>query len=316
MQEIAVGIDIGGTNTVFGLVSKDGNVISENKISTKGHESLETYISKLSASIKKELKKINAYKLLGIGIGAPNANYYKGTIEHAANLDWKGVLPFAEMIKSYFDAPVFITNDANAAALGEKIYGGAKNMNDFIFVTLGTGLGSGIFSNGKLIYGHDGFAGELGHINSIPNGRVCGCGKKGCLETYVSATGIVNTAIEFLDKYENDSLLKELKEISSKDIYDAAVKGDTLALEIFDFTAYILGLALADAVAILSPEAIFLFGGLANSGDFILKPTKEYMEENLLQVFKNEIDIKLSGLDSGYAPILGASALVFSNLKK
>jgi len=314
MQEIAIGIDIGGTNTVFGIIDKLGNVIFENKLSTTGHVTLQSYINDLCSLIKEEISKLDIeYILQGIGIGAPNANFYKGTIEHAANLDWKGVLPFTDMINEHFDVPVYITNDANAAALGEKIYGGAKDMNDFIFITLGTGLGSGLFANGKLIYGHDGFAGELGHINAIPNGRLCGCGKKGCLETYVSATGIVNTAIEFLEKSEKGSLLKDFDKITSKDIYDAAVKGDTLALEIFDFTAYILGVALADAVAILSPEAIFLFGGLANSGDYILQPTKEYMEENLLQVFKNKIDIKLSELDDGYAAILGASALVFAN---
>ena len=313
MKEIAIGIDIGGTNTVFGIIDKSGKVISENKLPTKGHKNLDVYIKELCFLINEELKMLEQVSLKGIGIGAPNANYYKGTIEHAANLDWKGVLPFVDMMKEYFDVPIYITNDANAAALGEKIYGGAKEMNDFIFITLGTGLGSGIFANGKLIYGHDGFAGELGHINAIPNGRVCGCGKKGCVETYVSATGIVNTAIEFLEEREDQSILRNINKITSKDIYEAATQGDTLALEIFDFTAYILGIALADAVAILSPEAIFLFGGLANSGDYILTPTKEYMEENLLQVFKDKVDIKFSELDSGYAAILGASALVFSN---
>lgn len=313
-KKIAIGIDIGGTNTVFGIVNKSGKVFSEYKLSTTGHSSLQTYINELCLQIKNQLQLLeNDFELIGIGIGAPNANYYKGTIEHAANLDWKGVLPFTDMIKEHFNVPVYITNDANAAALGEKIYGGAKNMNDFIFVTLGTGLGSGIFANGNLIYGHDGFAGELGHINSIPNGRTCGCGKKGCLETYVSATGIVNTAIDFLEKIDEDSILRSIKNISSKDIYEAAIEGDIIALTIFDFTANVLGIALADAVAILSPEAIFLFGGLANSGDLILNPTKEYMEDNLLEVFKNKINIQLSELDSGQAAILGASALVFTN---
>lgn len=313
-KEVAIGIDIGGTNSVFGIIDKSGNVLSENNLPTKGHSNLQEYIDKLCSLINEELDKFkNEITLTGIGIGAPNANFYNGTIEHAANLDWKGVLPFTDLVKEHFDVPVYITNDANAAALGEKIYGGAKEMDDFIFITLGTGLGSGIFANGKLIYGHDGFAGELGHINAIPGGRICGCGRRGCLETYVSATGIVNTANEFLEKTDKESLLKGISKITSKDIYDAAVKGDILALEIFDFTSYILGVALADAVAILSPEAIFLFGGLANSGDYILQPTKEYMEENLLQVFKNKIDINLSELDGGHAAILGASALVFAN---
>ncbi len=313
MKEIAIGIDIGGTNTVFGIVDKSGKVYSEYKLPTTGHVSLQAYIDELCLQINNQLDLLgNDFQLKGIGIGAPNANFYNGTIEHAANLDWKGVLPFTDMIKEHFDIPVYITNDANAGALGEKIFGGAKEMNDFIFITLGTGLGSGIFSNGKLIYGHDGFAGELGHINAIPNGRTCGCGKKGCLETYVSATGIVNTAIEFLNKTEEESILRSIKDISSKDIYDAAIEGDNFALVIFDFTANILGIALADAVAILSPEAIFLFGGLANSGDFILTPTKEYMEDNLLEVFKNKIQVLPSQLESGHAAILGASALVFA----
>ncbi len=314
MKEVAIGIDIGGTNTVFGIVDKKGNVISKNNISTSGHDDLQAYINILNSSIKDLLNDLEEeVSFKGIGIGAPNANFYTGTIEHAANLDWKGVLPFADMMKDHFDVPVYLTNDANAAALGEKIYGGAKEMNDFIFITLGTGLGSGIFANGKLIYGHDGFAGELGHINAVPNGRLCGCGKRGCLETYVSATGIVNNAIDFLNSTDEDSLLRDIKDFSSKDIYEAALKNDTIALQVFDFTANVLGISLADAVAILSPEAIFLFGGLANAGDLILQPTKEYMEENLLQVFKDKIDIRLSELDGGNAAILGASALVFSN---
>jgi len=314
MKEIAIGIDIGGTNTVFGIIDKSGKVFSEYKFPTSGHENLQAYINELCLQIKNHLDSLgNNIQLKGIGIGAPNANFYNGTIEHAANLDWKGVLPFTDMIKQHFNIPVYITNDANAAALGEKIFGGAKEMNDFIFVTLGTGLGSGIFANGKLIYGHDGFAGELGHINAIPNGRACGCGKKGCLETYVSATGIVNNAIDILKFSKEDSLLRDINDISSKDIFEAAKKDDIIALQTFDFTANILGISLADAVAILSPEAIFLFGGLANSGDFIMKPTKEYMEDNLLEVFKNKIKILPSQLESGHAAILGASALVFAD---
>ncbi|NPA44106.1 MAG: ROK family protein [Chlorobi bacterium] len=314
MKEIAIGIDIGGTNTVFGIVDKKGNIISKNSILTSGHNDLQTYINVLSTSIKDLLNNLkDEFIFKGIGIGAPNANFHTGTIEHAANLDWKGVLPFADIMKEHFDVPVYLTNDANAAALGEKIYGGAKYMDDFILITLGTGLGSGIFANGRLIYGHSGFAGELGHINAIPNGRLCGCGKKGCLETYVSAKGIVNNAIDFLNSTDEDSLLRDIENFTSKDIYEAALKNDIIALQVFDFTANILGISLADAVAILNPEAIFLFGGLANAGDFILQPAKEYMEENLLEVFKDKVEILPSQLEGGNAAILGASALVFTN---
>lgn len=313
MKNITVGIDIGGTNTVFGIVDIKGNIISEYKFPTTGHKDLQAYINELCLQINNKLKLLSqAYKLKGIGIGAPNANYYKGTIEYAANLDWKGVLPFTDLIKEQFNVPIYITNDANAAALGEKIYGGAKKMNNFVFVTLGTGLGSGLFANGKLIYGHDGFAGELGHINAIPNGRLCGCGKRGCLETYASAMGFVTTANIFLNDTNEVSILRKYKEFSSKEIYLAAKKGDKLSLRVFDYTAKILGSALADTVAILSPEAIFLFGGLANSGDMLYNPIKKYMEENLLQVFKNKIKILPSQLKGGSAAILGASALVFA----
>ncbi len=317
MEQVTVGIDIGGTNTVFGIVNENGNVLSEIKFSTKGHKNIHQYIEKLSLSIKDALSELNKnFKLKGIGIGAPNGNFYKGTIEYAANLDWKGVIPFVKMLKENFNVPVFITNDANAGALGEKIYGGAKNINDFIFITLGTGLGSGIISNGKLLLGHDGFAGEIGHTNAIPHGRLCGCGKKGCLETYASASGLVKTAVEFLEKYEEDSLLRQIKDFSSKDIYKAALKKDRVALKVFDFTAKILGISLADSVAYLSPEVIFLFGGLANAGKLLLKPVKNYMEENLLEVYKNKVQIKMSELDGNNAAILGASALVLQQINK
>ncbi|MCF6366149.1 MAG: ROK family protein [Bacteroidales bacterium] len=315
MKEVAIGIDIGGTNTVFGIVDKSGRIIAEDKMLTKNYINFEDYIFALSTLIKKNLSKLNEnYGLQGIGIGAPNGNYYNGTIEHAVNLNWKGILPLAKMIKNNFDVPVFVTNDANAGALGEKLYGGAKNMNHFIFITLGTGLGSGIVTNGKLLYGCDGFAGEIGHTNAIPDGRLCGCGKKGCLETYVSATGIVKTAYQFLKETKEKSILRNIPEFSSKDIFDAAVKKDRIALQIFDYTSEILGKSLADSVAYLSPQAIFLFGGLANAGNLLLKPAKQYMEENLLEVYKNKVNILPSQLEGNSAAVLGASALVWDEL--
>jgi len=315
MKELAIGIDIGGTNTVFGLVEQSGNIVSENKMSTRGYTDFKTYIKALSILIKNELSLLKeGIVLKGIGIGAPNGNYYRGTIEHAANLDWKGILPIADVVNKQFGVPVFVTNDANAGALGEKIYGGAKGMNHFIFITLGTGLGSGIVTNGKILYGHDGFAGEIGHTNAISEGRLCGCGKKGCLETYVSATGIVKTANEFLNKKNEESILRNITEFTSKDIFNAAVKKDKIALQVFDFTAEILGKALADSIAYLSPETIFLFGGLANTGDLLIKPAKKYMEHNLLEIYKNKVEIVKSGIPGNYAAILGASALVWEEL--
>ncbi len=315
MKQITIGIDIGGTNTVFGIVGESGKILSKNKMSTRGHADFETYIKALSSLIRRDLSLFKEnIELKGIGIGAPNGNYYRGTIEYAANLDWKGILPIADVVKKQFGVPVFVTNDANAGALGEKLYGGAKEMNHFIFITLGTGLGSGIVTNGKLLYGHDGFAGEMGHTNAISNGRLCGCGKKGCLEAYASATGIVITAKELLEDSKEDSLLRNKIEISSKDIFDAAKKSDILALKIFNYTAKILGKSLADSVAYLSPQAIFLFGGLANAGDLLLKPTKQYMEDNLLEIYKNKVKISPSQLEGNTAAILGASALVWEKI--
>jgi glucokinase len=248
-------------------------------------------------------------KISRIGIGAPNGNYYTGNIEHAANLKWKGIIPMAKWIENKFSKPTIITNDANAAAMGEMIYGVAKGMKDFIMVTLGTGVGSGFVANGKLILGHDGFAGELGHVIAIRNGRLCGCGRKGCLETYTSATGIVITANEILMQSKEASLLREAHTITSKSIHDAALLGDRIALQIFDYTANILGQTLADAVAITSPEAIILFGGLSLAGDFILKPTQQYMDDNLLINYKGKVKILSSAFQGSDAAILGAAAL-------
>ena len=273
MKEIAAGIDIGGTNTVFGIVDKQGNIILEESMSTRGYKEANNFVYELSNRLKILFNKANKkYQLKGVGIGAPNANYYKGTIEDAPNLEWKGVIPLAKIMQEKLNVPVWLTNDANAAALGEMLYGGAKNMRDFLFITLGTGLGSGIVSNGKLIYGHDGFAGEIGHTIVIENGRECGCGRKGCLETYASASGIKRTVIELLSETNRKSILRDFDnaDIDSKLIYESAKKGDIISLEAFDFTAKILGKALANSVAYTSPEAIFLFGGLANAEDLLL----------------------------------------------
>jgi glucokinase len=255
----------------------------------------------------------------GIGVGAPNGNYYSGTIEYAPNLPWKGIIPLAKLVSDQFKLPVTLTNDANAAAIGEMMYGAAKGMKDFIMITLGTGVGSGIVANGQLIYGHDGFAGELGHTIVIPDGRMhAGTGKKGSLESYASATGVTLTAIEMLENSKEDSLLRNLDPttIDAKAVYDAAIKGDKLALEIFEFTGKILGLSLANAVMFSSPEAIILFGGLTKAGDLILKPTRFHMEENLIQVFQNKVKILVSHLKESDAAILGASALVWEKSGK
>ena len=317
MKELCIGIDIGGTNTVFGVVDKNGNFAAENTISTKKYQNIDDFVDALSDAINESLDSIKTnYVLKGIGIGAPNGNYYNGTIEYAPNLNWTGVVPLSNMLNKNFHVPVVLTNDANAAAVGEMIYGAAKGMDDFIIITLGTGLGSGLVVNGKVVYGHDGFAGEIGHTIYDPNGRLCACGRKGCLETYASATGIKRTVIELL-RNDNTSILNKIPEekLNSKDIYEAAVKGDKIALEAFDYTAQILGLKLADSIAYTSPEAIFLFGGLALSGDYILKPTKKYMEENLLKIYKDKIKLELSGLMGKNAAILGAAALIWKELK-
>ena len=316
-MELAIGIDIGGTNTVFGIVDRDGNCLSEGSIRTDKHEDVKDFVKELSDELNKVIAGLDMeFDIKGIGIGAPNGNYFKGTVEFAPNLRWKGVINFAELFKEHFSIPVILTNDANAAALGEMVYGAAKCMKDFVIVTLGTGLGSGFVSNGEMIYGHDGFAGELGHTVVFPDGRQCGCGRKGCLEQYASATGIVKTAIEMLQSTEEDSILKNYKteEITSKLIYEAAHQGDFLAMEAFDFTGRVLGLALANTVAITSPEAIILFGGLALAGEYIFKPTKLYMEYYMLNIFKNKVKLIPSKIVGKNAAVLGASALVWKNI--
>lgn len=314
MKEVAIGIDIGGTNTVFGIVNREGVILNEGSIRTNEYDLIDSYINNLSSEIQKLIDATDAnYKLKGIGVGAPNGNYYSGTIEQAPNLPWKGTVPFVELLEKKFDTEIVLTNDANAAAMGEMIYGGAKGMSDFIMITLGTGLGSGVVSKGQLIYGHDGFAGELGHITVDHNGRQCGCGRKGCLETYASATGIKRTVFELLATQSFDSKLRNINfnEISSKIIYEAALQGDKIALAAFDYTAKILGIKLADAVAFVSPEAIFLFGGLANAKDLILKPVKQYMEQHVLNIYKNKVKVLPSALMGTNIAVLGASALIW-----
>ncbi|MBT3207450.1 MAG: ROK family protein [Bacteroidetes bacterium] len=316
MKEVSIGIDIGGTNTVFGVVDKDAKVLAEGSISTRKYENVDEFIELLSNSLKRLIENLeNDTKVKGIGIGAPNGNYYTGSIDFAPNLRWKGKVKLAEKLEKEMNYPVFLTNDANAAAMGEMIYGGAKNMNDFIVITLGTGLGSGIVVDGKVVYGHDGFAGEIGHTVINPEGRTCGCGRLGCLETYASATGILKTVLELLKKSDEASELRNFvpEKITSKLIAEAANRSDKMALEAFEFTGKILGFALANAVATLSPKAIFLFGGLAKSGELIIKPTKIYLEENLLNIFKNKVQILPSGIPDQNAAILGASALVWEN---
>ena len=307
-----VGMDIGGTNTVFGVVDSRGNVLASDSIKTQEHEEIDEYVDAVCKKLIPLLQQFGgAEKFKGMGVGAPNGNYYNGTIEFAPNLPWKGVIPLSAMFEDKLGIPTALTNDANAAAIGEMTYGAARGLRDFIMITLGTGVGSGIVVNGQLVYGHDGFAGELGHVIVERDGRICGCGRKGCLETYCSATGVARTAREFLVARSEPSLLREIpaEEIVSKDVYDAAIKGDKLALDIFEYTGTILGRALADFVAFSSPEAIVLFGGLAKSGDLIMKPIQKALEENVLKIYAGKTKLLLSQLKDADAAVLGASAL-------
>ena len=314
-QPLAIGIDIGGTGTKFGIVDRDGNVLFTGDISTKQHAEVSSFIDELYTAVSVVIEKAGGIgRMKGIGVGAPNGNFYTGTIEYAPNLSWKGIIPMAKLIEDKFGLPAALTNDANAAAIGEMMYGAAKGMKDFIMITLGTGVGSGIVANGKLILGHDGFAGEIGHTIVIPDGRLHpGTGKRGSLESYASATGVRNTAIEFMENTDTPSTLRDIpkEELDSKKVYEAAIAGDELAKQVYDFTGKILGLSLANAIMYSSPEAIVLFGGLTKAGDLILKPTREHMEANLIQVFQNKVKLLISHLKESDAAILGASALVW-----
>ncbi len=313
MKPYVVGIDIGGTNTVFGIVDARGNVIASSSIKTGKFADVNDFVADLKSALTSLLEAHDAVdKIAGIGVGAPNGNYFSGCIENPPNLPWKGKIPFAHLLHEAFGVPVALTNDANAAAIGEMTYGVARGMKDFIMITLGTGVGSGIVVNGQLVYGHDGFAGELGHVIVKPsNGRMCGCGRSGCLEAYCSATGVARTAREFLEIRTDPSKLRDIpvEEITSKDVYDAAVLGDKLAKEIFQYTGEIMGRAFANFVAFSSPEAIILFGGLSRSGDLLMKPIKESMDRNMLNVFKGKTKLLLSELKESDAAVLGASAL-------
>jgi glucokinase len=324
MKKVAIGIDIGGTNTAIGVVDKDGNVMVKDNIPTPSHGNIAQYITDLTDAINELIKSVKLLNkdidILGIGIGAPNGNYYNGTIEYAPNLAFKGVVHFVELLRKNFKtmSALALTNDANAAAIGEMIYGGAKEMKNFVMYTLGTGVGSGVVVNGELVYGHDGFAGECGHTMLVPDGRTCGCGINGHLEAYCSAPGMKRTAFELMAYYNaTDSMLanKSFNELDSKMIFDAAAQGDKIALEVFEVTGKYLGQGLANTVHHLSPEAIFLFGGPTAAGDLIFKPTKQAMESYLLPIFRNKIKILPSQLKPGDAAIVGASALVWKEIE-
>ena len=319
MKDAVVGIDIGGTFTKFGVIDRLGNVLIEGSVSTDQTDDINVYLAGLCSAVDKAVSELNnAVNIKGIGVSAPMANYNKGTIEFAANLKWAHgkIVPLVELMQKHYSLPVAVTNDANAAAIGEMIYGGAKDVKDFVLNTLGSGLGSGIVVNGELVYGHDGFAGEVGHVQAKENGRVCGCGLRGCLETYASASGIKRTVFELLAKYNGGSELSEYSfdRLNSEMIFQAATRGDKIALEAFQITGEILGAKLADTVAHTAPKKIFLFGGLAKSGDYILKPTRESMEKHLISIWHGKITIELSSLSEGNVAILGASALVWKEL--
>ena len=307
-----IGVDLGGTNTVFGIVDARGNVVVNASIKTAVHNEIELYLDDLVVGLNMLIEQVGGKdKIRGIGVGAPNGNYFNGSIEFAPNLPWKGKIPLAQMIQERIGIPVALTNDANAAAIGEMTYGAARGMKDFIVITLGTGVGSGIVVGGQLVYGHDGFAGELGHMIVRRNGRMCGCGRQGCLETYTSATGVARTTREYLSIRSDESLLRsvDVDAITSKDVYDAAMQGDALALEIFEATGAILGESFADFVTFSSPEAIILFGGLTKSGDLLMNPIKHHMEKNLLPIYKGKTKLLFSQLKESDAAVLGASAL-------
>lgn len=312
--EYAIGVDIGGTNTKYGIVNHRGDIVQKGDIRTDAYPTVEGFIDALYATLNPIIEKIGSSNIKGIGIGAPNGNFYNGNIEYAPNLHWKGVVPVAKLVTERFGLSASLTNDANAAAVGEMNYGAARGMRDFIMITLGTGVGSGIVANGQLIYGHDGFAGELGHTTIRPGGRKhWGTGMLGSVESYCSATGIVVTAKEYLAQSTEQSMMRNypVEELNSRIIYECAIQGDKLAQEVYEFTGQILGESLANFVMFSSPEAIILFGGVIKAGELILKPTREHMERNLLPIFQNKVKLVFSELKEADAAILGASALVW-----
>ncbi|MDR0795134.1 MAG: ROK family protein [Tannerella sp.] len=309
-----IGIDIGGTNTLFGIVDARGNILYDGSIKTWDYPDIESYVFALAEGLAGLIQQTGGEGLVrGIGVGAPMGNFLSGCIENAVNLPWKGVIPLAQLIReSTYNIPVAVTNDANAAAIGEMAYGAARGMKDFIVITLGTGVGSGIVIGGNLVYGHNGFAGELGHvIMRRENGRMCGCGRPGCLEAYTSATGVARSARELLSSRADDSLLRDMdiENITSKDVYEAAMKGDRLSLEIFESTGEILGEAFADFIVFSTPEAIILCGGLAKAGDLLLNPIQRSLDKHGLSMFAGKTKLLLSQLEESNAAILGASAL-------
>lgn len=319
MKELTVGIDIGGTNTKFGVVDREGKVYHQGNIITTAYTEFNDFFDAMADALREAFHFLpSGTRIAGIGIGAANGNYYRGTIERATNLKWKGTLPLAKMFTDEFGVPCILTNDANAAAVGEMIYGNAKGMKDFIVITLGTGLGSGIVCGGTLINGHHGIAGELGHTSVNPTGRYCNCGKRGCLETYVSATGIKRTVYKLLADHLEPSELRGIsfEDLNTKMISEAAHRDDVVAKEAFEYTGRILGMKLADTVVHTDPEALFLFGGLAQAGELIFKPTIYHMEKNLMPLFRGKVKVLPSAMSNQAAPILGASSLVWDFLEK
>jgi len=317
IKKAALGIDIGGTDTKYGFVDIEGKILSKGKFSTSTDENIESFISDLKNAIVEAQKELPDIELIGIGIGAPNGNFYEGTISHATNLVWKGTIPLASLVEKSLGTKTFLTNDANAAAIGEMIFGAAKNMRDFVVITMGTGLGSGLVVNGQIVYGHSGFAGELGHQTVNVNGRSCACGKKGCLETYVSATGIKRTVYKLLADSREESVLRNIgfNDLSAEMITEEALKGDKIAIEAFEYTGRILGIKLADTVYHLAPEAIFLSGGLARAGKFLFEPVIRHLENNLMELFKGSVEILPSGLDDQDSSIVGAASLALNYLE-
>ena len=316
VQDLVIGIDIGGQTTKCGIVDARGTVLSQTVIRSDNHTDVTAFIAELAEALNHIIAEAKAEgQIRGIGVGAPNGNYYTGTIEGAVNLVWGGTktIPFAKMLSEQMNGiPVSLTNDANAAAMGEMTYGAARGMKNFIMITLGTGVGSGIVIDGNVVYGHDGFAGELGHTCAVRhNGRQCNCGKTGCLEAYTSAIGVARTAREWLEMCDEPSVLRSLDKITSKDVYEAAKEGDKLALKIFDFTGRILGESFADFIAFSAPEAIVLFGGLARSKEFLIEPIQKAMDENVLALWKGKVKLVFSQLKESDAAILGASALAW-----
>lgn len=314
-KKYVVGIDVGGQSVKLGVIDRDANIVARGRfdMSVYGYDDTDRFLEDLCENVRILTAEIGLDSIQGIGIGAPNGNYYDGTVVNAANLPWaKGkVVPVRQYLSDHLGLAVTMTNDANAAAIGEMIYGNAKGMKNFIEITLGTGVGSGIVTDGRVLYGHDGFAGELGHTIAVRGGRQCGCGRKGCLETYASSRGVIMTAKEMLEASDEPSLLRDIPDFSSKDVFDAAVKGDKIAIDVFNFTGKILGQQFADFVTFSAPEAIILFGGVSNAGDLLLDPVKASMDENIISLWKGKVKVLRSGLPESDAAILGAGALAW-----